>query len=340
MVAAMAAAGHEVAAAVWPGDVIHAALAPDPRVRLYPACFRVRNDLGATRDVMRIAREFQPDWIVGTFKREYWPLAAASKLLRTPIVLFSHLDQRMQPLMVRGLPRLVHRIIAPSEYQRARLIARGMPAARVVVLHNSFDTKHFHVDPGTRAAARAALGFGPDDVVVGFAGRLELGKGVCTLAESLGAVMESNRNVRGLWVGHGESEDEVRAITDRLGKGGRHVWRPWSADVVPFYAAMDILALPSIGPETFGRVLVEAQACGVPVLGSRNGGISEAMEDGVTGWLLPPGDVAAWTAALRRLCDDAPLRQRMGGACRAFAVARFDAAPIAAAFTAMLTNGA
>jgi glycosyltransferase involved in cell wall biosynthesis len=101
---------------------------------------------------------------------------------------------------------------------------------------------------------------------------------------------------------------------------------------------MDVLALPSVGRETFGRVLVEAQACGVPGLGSRTGGIPETMEDGVTGHLLPPGDARAWEEAILRLTDDDPARRRMGRLGREFVERVFDARIVAAEFGRMLAS--
>jgi glycosyltransferase involved in cell wall biosynthesis len=340
MARAMASAGHDVSAAVWPGEFIHRALAEDGRVRLFPCRFQVRNDVRATRDVMRIAHEVRPDWMIGTFKFEYWPLGVAARLLRLPLVLFSHLDQRMQPWTLRLLPRLTHRVVAPSEYQRQRLIERGMPAERVEVLYNPVDTCHLRVDPAARREARAALGFTPDDVVVGFVGRMEPGKGVMTLSVALRGAMERNPRVRALWVGHGDCEPALRAAACAARHCARHVWKPWTADVFPYYAAMDVLALPSVGRETFGRVLVEAQACGVPVLGSRNGGIPETLEDGVTGLLLPPGDAPAWEAAILRLAEDDPARRRMGRLGREFVERVFDARIVAEEFGRMLTRGA
>ena len=339
MVRAMASAGHEVSAAVWPDEFIHRALAADGRVRLFPVRFQVRNDVGATRDVVRVAREVDPDWIVGTFKFEYWPLALAARLLGRPLVLFSHLDQRMQPWTLRYLPRLTHRVLAPSEYQRQRLVERGMPAERVEVLYNPVDSCHLRIDPAARREAREALGFTPDDVVIGFVGRMEPGKGVMTLSEALRGAMERSPRVRALWVGHGDCEPSLRAAACAARHCARHVWRPWTADVFPYYAAMDVLALPSVGRETFGRVCVEAQACGVPVLGSRNGGIPETMEDGVTGLLLPPGDAPAWEDAILRLTDDDPARRRMGRLGREFVERVFDARIVAAEFGRMLERG-
>jgi glycosyltransferase involved in cell wall biosynthesis len=110
---------------------------------------------------------------------------------------------------------------------------------------------------------------------------------------------------------------------------------PWLDDVVPAYAAMDLLALPSVGSETFGRVLVEAQAHGIPVLGAANGGIPEALIDGQTGLLLPPGDVDRWTAGIRELVQNTQLRARFSAQARRFAH-RFASRHIAADFLRVL----
>ncbi len=157
----MASAGHEVAAVVWPDDVIHQALAADGRIRLFAARFRARNDVRGTLDVARAVRAARPEWLVGSFKREYWPVATVSCLTRVPAVVFAHLDQRMNPVMARGLPRVVHRIVAPSMFLRERLVARGVPAARVAVLPNPIDTAHLRITAEARLAARARLGFAP-----------------------------------------------------------------------------------------------------------------------------------------------------------------------------------
>ena len=337
IVRAMADAGHDVAAAVWPDEFIHRALADDARVRLLPLCVVGRNDVRATRELARLVRAERPDWLVGTFKREYWPVAIVGRLCRVPVVLFSHLDQRFHPTMTLAIPRLVRQIVAPSEYQRRRLVDRGMPERKLTVLPNPVDTTHFRPDAAARAAVRARLGFAADDVVVGFVGRQEHGKGVMALVESAHATMDADERVRMLWVGHaGDDATTLRDVVARSLHAERHRWEPWTADVAPYFNAMDVAVLPSIGPETFGRVLAEAEACGVPVLGSAVGGIPEALDDGVTGRLLPPGDVAAWTAALRELTADPALRERMGTAGRAFVERRFDTAHVAARFEAML----
>jgi glycosyltransferase involved in cell wall biosynthesis len=334
---ALAEAGHDVYAAVRPDDFIHRGLAQDPRIRLFPVEFRSRRDLRAMRQLSRLAKSIEPDWIVGAFKAEYWALSLVAKSARVPLVLFSHLDQRIRPLMLSPLTRLVRTVIVPSEYLRKRAIERGLPPARVAVLPNPIDVASLRPDPAVRARVRASLGIRDDALVLGYAGRFEPPKGVETLALALNEAMPHHPRLHALWVGHGRLEQRLREIASQGGFSNRHHWMPWLDDVLPAYAAMDMLALPSVGSETFGRVLIEAEACGLPVIGSRNGGIPEAMIENQTGRLVPPGHVAAWASAIGELASNGVLRRRYGLAARGFA-RRFASDRIADGFIRLLQS--
>jgi len=98
---------------------------------------------------------------------------------------------------------------------------------------------------------------------------------------------------------------------------------PNSPALRALYHGADVLVLPTLG-DTFGIVLVEAMACGLPVVASRLGALDEVVDDGVTGLLVPPDDVPALRAALVRLASDAPLRRAMGDAGVRRARDRFD----------------
>jgi glycosyltransferase involved in cell wall biosynthesis len=334
---ALAETGHDVAAAVRPDDFIHRGLSQDARIRLFPAEFRTRRDLPAVRELAKLARALRPDWIVGAFKLEYWGIAAAAKSAGIPLVLFSHLDQRIRPVMLHRFTRLVRGVIVPSHYLRQRTIERGLCATQVAVLPNPIDVEHYKPNAALCAKTRAELGLYKSHPVFGYVGRFEPDKGVATLGKALNLVMANHEHVHALWVGHGQSEHALRELTGQAGCPTRHHWMPWLDDVLPAYAAMDTLALPSEGRETFGRVLVEAQAHGLPVLGSRIGGIPEALADGETGRLVPPGDVPSWARAIAELTCDHDLRRRLGGSAREFAL-RFDSHRIAAEFPQVLES--
>ncbi len=93
---------------------------------------------------------------------------------------------------------------------------------------------------------------------------------------------------------------------------------PWrkQEDLPAIYRSADICVVPSVGPEPFGIVTLEAMACGRPVVASRIGGLPIIVEDGASGFLVPPGDVTALAAKIRLLLQDKKLRVRMGAAAR------------------------
>ena len=335
---AMANAGYEVAAAVYPDDVIARALAEDERITLFPASIVGATKRKALSDLTRACRATEPHWIIGSFAREYWTLALLARAQRIPLALFLHI-QKLSRLTAPLFPWLASRFILPSEYLRNWAVKnRGMPLRRTCVLYNPIDVERFRPDAARREAARRRFGFTPDDVVVGFAGRFERQKGVTVLAAALDEVMPRSPAVRALWIGHGELAAEMEGQLAASPHASRHVREPWTDDIASCFAAMDILAFPSIRRESFGRVAAEAQACGVPVIASDDGGIPETIRDGESGLLVPAGDVPAWSEAILKLATDASLRRRMGAAGRAQACERFAAPRIAAAFGRLLEN--
>ena len=335
---AMADAGYEVAAAVYPDDVIARALATDGRIALFPASIIGSTKRKAISDLARACRATKPDWIVGSFAHEYWTLALLARTQRIPLALFLHI-QKLSRLTAPLFPWLARRFILPSEYLRNWAVRnRGMPLRRTCVLYNPIDVERFRPDPIRREAARRRFGFAPSDVVVGFAGRFERQKGILVLASALEEVMSRSSAVRALWIGQGELAQEMDAMLAASPHATRHVREPWSDDIATCFAAMDVLAFPSIRRESFGRVAAEAQACGVPVIASDDGGIPETIRGGESGLLVPPGDVPAWADAILQLASDASLRARMGAAGRAQACERFAAPRIASAFGRLLEN--
>lgn len=334
---AMVDAGYEVAAVVHPDDVIARALGADGRVALHSASIVGSPTRRAIADLARACRAVRPDWMVGSFAREYWPLSIVARTQRIPLALFLHI-QKLSRLSGPLFPWLASRFILPSEYLREWVVARrAMPRSRTRVLYNPIDVARFRPDAARRETVRRQLGFAPNDVVIGFAGRFERQKGVYVLAAALEQVMTNAPSARALWVGGGEVAREIDAMLAASPYASRHVRQPWSTDIASCFAAMDILAFPSIRRESFGRVAAEAQACGVPVVASRVGGIPETLREGESGLLVTPGDVPAWSDALLRLVNDTSLRTRMAAAGRAQACDRFAASRIAGEFGRILT---
>lgn len=332
---AMAAAGHRVSVVAAPDSGIWRALENNSLVKLYAAAFTRTFETSAMRVLRQAVRDLRPDRVIGVFERDYWGTALVAAQCRVPLALFLHHAglKRSNRLV---LPWIRRRFLLPSENLRRWLISRGVSAGNTDVLYNPVDTNYFRPDPMLRDSERAQLGIAADEVLVGFIGRIESNKGVLPFAEALNHAMARVPNMRALWVGFGRRESELDAFIQNSPFAHRHLRRPWTEDMLPYYSAMDMVALPSTGREAFGRVLVEAQSCAIPVLGSDIGGIAETMDVGTTGQLVAPGDVDAWSNALTSLASDPAMRKTMGQAGRAFVRHTFDSSTIASAFEKLL----
>jgi len=334
---AMVEAGHQVSAVVYPDGLIANALATSG-VRLYRAKFRNVFDLRGYFATFKAARDLKPDWLVGNFGKEYWPLILASRLLGVPVALFRHRTPPMGRVSGYLVPRLAQRFFAVSNHARQAYLERGVPAALVRVLYNPVNMALCKPDAQERSEILHQLGIPQDAIVLGYFGRIHHSKGIFTLLEALDGAMAQEPRLHAVWLGHGP---DVQQLGERIEAGAfahRHHTLGWIDDVHPYYSAISMLAFPSIATETFGRVSVEAQAAGAPVLGSNIGGVPETLSANVTGLLLPPGSAPAWRNAILKLCET-EVREPMSVAARDFVDRHFSTRVIADEFVRMLKDG-
>jgi len=175
------------------------------------------------------------------------------------------------------------------------------------------DQSVFAPDLAARRAVRERLGWTLDGPpVVGFSGRFVAEKGVELLLQALSA---SKVPFRALLLGAGPLQGQIERWASRYGDRVRML-SVAHADVPAYLNAMDLLCAPSATTprwrEQFGRMLVEAMACGVPVLGSDSGEIPFVVAG--AGRILPEADAAAWTGAIESLLDDAARRRELAQA--------------------------
>ena len=226
--------------------------------------------------------------------------------------------------------RLATRCYADSASQRQFLIEKGVVRPeRIEVLGGGslagidtarFDSRRF--SPEQQSATRSEIGLAPDSAVVLFVGRICEDKGVGELLEAFGQLRTGGRNVDLLLVGpFDERQDSLprEAVLSHLGV--HHV--DFTRVPEKYMAIADLLALPSYR-EGFGTVVIEAAAMGVPTVGTRIYGLSDAVVDGETGLLVPVRDAAALAAALAALLDDRPRREAMAEAGRERCLTTFD----------------
>jgi len=318
---ALCEAGHDVDAMVHPrgfiADELERSGLPTQRT-----AFRNAVDPRAFAVLVRMVRAHRPDALVANFGKDYWPLILVGRLFNVPVLLFRHRVKALKPASNRWLPRLARGFFAVSDYARTTYLGQGIGADRVQVLHNPVDIDRYRHEPGVAREVRESLGIDDDAIVIGYCGRMLKSKGIYTLFEAASAAMDVEPRLHCLWVGEMvESEAlRTRALAGRHAR--RHHFTGQVDDPARYYSAFSFLAFPSIAPETFGRVSIEAQACGLPVLGSDVGGIGETLAHGHTGVLLPPGDSDAWKNAILRFCDP-QLRAALSAKTRDFVTARF-----------------
>ena len=222
-----------------------------------------------------------------------------------------------------------------DNYRRAPIaIAGNQDAAGVLRAKGYAGTiaviPQFGVDPAIFTPADTEPG-SPSSFRIGYAGGLLPEKGLDDL-------LRACATLDGAWeltlAGEGEAQPALAALTGELGIGDRvrFAGRAESTVMPAFYRSLDAVVLPSRTTpgwkEQFGRVLVEAMACRVPVVGSDSGEIPHVIGD--AGLIFPEGDVATLARHLRALMDDPSLRQRLGAAGRQRVLARFTMARIAA----------
>ena len=265
-----------------------------------------------------VVRAFRPD-VIDLWEEPWGLVSAHACWVRDRVApgakLISETEQNISKFLPPPFEQLRRYVLRRADF----MVGRSDEALGVVrskgyagpseVVPNAVDADLFR--PMDRAACRAELGV--SGFVVGYVGRLISWKGLTDLVE---AVARCPADVSLVLVGSGDLEAELRAQADRLGLGSRVRVMPAvpQGRLPPLMNAFDVLALPSRTlarwKEQFGRVLIEAHACGTPVIGSDSGAIPDVV--GMGGMVVPEGDVGALASAIQSLRGDVGRRRRMG----------------------------
>jgi glycosyltransferase involved in cell wall biosynthesis len=229
------------------------------------------------------------------FQEAPWPIAAATWLLERPV-----------GLVYRNLPTE-----AVSESTAEDLIARGIRPDLITVIPNGVDLGFYHPDPAEPKYEEPTLLY---------LGRLKRYKRVDLNLRALARLRAQGVMARLIIAGQGDAAEGLARLRDELGltnlvempgfvseeEKRRYFRRAW----------VHLLTSPKEG---WGITNLEAAACGTPTIASDSPGLRDSVVDGVTGFLVPHGDLDALTAQLRRLIEDPELRSRLGVQARDFA---------------------
>lgn len=214
-------------------------------------------------------------------------------------------------------------VIANSDYTRDHVLKEhGLDPARIVTIPRGVDLDRFNpaaVEPGRIEALCEAWGLrGDTRTRFLLAGRLTRIKGQLTIIEAARQLRDQGRQdfvvlFAGDDQGRSDYVEELQAAIALNGLEGVVKIVGHCDDMPAAYRLADVALLPTTVPESFGRAAVEPQAMGRTVIASAHGGTVETVVDGATGWLAPPGEPAAWAAAMARAIDlGAAGRARMG----------------------------
>ena len=250
-------------------------------------------------------------------------LACATLPDAPPIVRTRHVSTtiRNRPTTRWLYTRATTHIVTTGEALKRQLARdNGVPLEHMTSVPTGIDLARFV--PGDAAAARARVGL-PARPTLGIVATLRDWKGHDVLFEALARDRHAWEGWNVVVVGDGPYRDRLDAQLARLALVDRIVFAGQQDDVVPWLWALDLFALPSWGEEGVPQAILQAMACGLPVVSTTVGAITEAVGDGATGLIVPPRDVPALGAALARLRDDAALRARLGAAGRTRALADF-----------------
>ncbi len=232
----------------------------------------------------------------------------------------------MQKRVQRYACRLADRILVNADAVRSWLVAEGYNEEQIVVIRNGVDIDRFSAPPD-RARIRHELGLAPGTPLVVVVSRLARLKGLEQLIEAAALLRPQHPDVRFLIVGEtAPSEtaylDELKRLAARLRVTEAVVFTGLRSDVPALLSSADVAVMPSLN-EALSNVLLESMAAGAPTVATKVGGTPEAIVDGETGLLVPPGQPEPLAAAIAALLTDRTLAARLGHAARLLVRERF-----------------
>ena len=272
-----------------------------------PMPVHTKNPLGLWRNAAGLKALIERegvDLVHARSRAPAWSARSAARRTGVPFVTTFHGAYGARSAAKRAWNRIMVRgdlVIAVSDFIAAHIqeIYR-CPTSRIRVVHRGIDAAAFDPDsvpPRENAALRAAWGVPEGARVVLLPGRLTRLKGHTVLIEAMRLLADPK--LVAVFVGSDRDRDAYRRELEALARGLPVRFAGHTDDVASAYAASDVVVSASVQPESFGRVLAEAGAMGLPVVASDHGGAREILLQGETGWLVPPGDPAALAEGIR-----------------------------------------
>ncbi len=234
----------------------------------------------------------------------------AARLCGIPCVLSRRVDNTESVLVAKLKYRLYDRIITISEAIKNVLLKAQVPAAKIICVRSAVDAEQYD-RICEREKFNQLFGVSKEHVVIGMLAQFIPRKGHRYLLEALPEVMEKYPGIKVLLFGKGPLLDQVQSEIKQRNLQDIVMIAGFRSDLSSWLCCLDILVHPA-EMEGLGVSLLQAAAAGVPIIGSRAGGIPEVIRDGENGLLIEPGDVQGLRDAMLDLLSDSKLRRKMG----------------------------
>ena len=257
------------------------------------------------------AHDYKSDFFAYLLRRWLWRRRLALLSTAHAWVIIGPRGEFYRRLDLWLMKRFDH-LIAVSHATKAEMVAAGVPAASISVIHNGIDTDVWSPARAT-TNLREELGLGQTFPVIGYVGRIMPEKDLDTWLRAAARVAEKYLSARFVLVGEGRdgtTQQQLQQLASTLGIGERVLFPGYRENLVPVYATFDMFLLSS-RREGLPNSLLEAMAIGLPVVTTDVAGAKELVVDGQTGFVRPQGDRDSLAQALLTLVDDERLRLRM-----------------------------
>jgi glycosyltransferase involved in cell wall biosynthesis len=296
---------------------------------VFPVTMRGDLDVALVGRIARVARRVQADLIHLHSRRGadvYGGLAA--RLMGIPAVLSRRVDNPEARWLVSLKYHLYDRVITISEGIRQVLLREGLAPDKVVCVHSAIRAAEYAA-PCDRAALRRELGLPEQAIVAAMIAQLIPRKGHRHLLAALPAVLRAQPALHIALLGKGALRQELEREAQRKGLAANVHFLGFREDLPGLLGCVDFLVHPA-DMEGLGVSLLQGAAAGLPLIGSRAGGIPEIVRQDESGLLIEPANIPALAHAMTRLATDPGLRERLGAGARRLVAREFDVAAMVA----------
>lgn len=318
--AGMAARGHEVLIATPSEAPIFSEACSQ---KLHAAGIPIgRKNLKGFRALRELITRFRPDLVITHSSTDSWLAALAGIGLGVPLIRTRHVSAPIPGnLATRWLyTRASAHVVTTGEALRRQVMEQtGLGPESVTSVPTGIDLVQF--SPGDRQTARLHVGLPAAPFIVGIVATLRSWKGHRFLVDAVAAIQDEHMLL--VIVGDGPGRDNLHKQCRALGIESRVVMPGNQRQVTDWMRAFDVFVLPSYANEGVPQALMQAMACGLPVIATPVGAIDEIVTDQATGLMVEPRNAESLARAICRLRDDPLLRERLAGAGLARARERF-----------------